>query len=84
MLVRVAIIVFLALVAASTTTAGATETQQGIIVVKRWQSMDQCRKKAQLAFPDFTADANAKREAQIQTCVESQNLPLRAPLGPQQ
>jgi hypothetical protein len=59
--------------------AHAAETQEGAIVMRKWATMDQCAKKAQAAFPDFTPDANAKREAQLRACLESQNLPPRAP-----
>lgn len=60
----------------------AAETQQGAIVIRKWATMDQCTKKAQAAFPDFTSDSNAKREAQLRACLQSQNLPPRAPLPP--
>lgn len=62
--------------------AAATATQQGDIVAKQWKAMDLCAKKAHDAFPDFTPEANAKRDAQLQACLEGQNLPPRAPLAP--
>jgi hypothetical protein len=77
-MIRLAIVLLLALVVP----AAATETAQGILVMKRWQAMDLCEKKAQIAFPDFTAADNAKRDAQVQACLESQNLPSRPPLAP--
>jgi hypothetical protein len=76
---RLAVILLLVLVVP----ARAAQTQQGLLVVKRWQAMDQCAKKAQAAFPDFTAAAIAKRDAQLQACLEGQNLPPRGPLEPQ-
>ncbi len=77
-MIRLAIVLLLALVVP----AAATQTQQGLIVVKRWAAMDNCAKQAQAAFPDFTAADNAKREARLQACLEGQNLPSRAPLAP--
>jgi hypothetical protein len=77
---RLVIIMLLALAGA----ARAAETEQGVVVIKKWATMDQCAKKAQAAFPDFTADSNAKRDAQLRACLEGQNLPPRAPLSPRQ
>ena len=39
--------------------------------------MDQCAKDAQAAFPDFTAESNAKRAAKEKECLEGKNLPPR-------
>ena len=75
---RLAIMLVLALAAP----ALAAETQQGAVVIRKWGAMDQCAKKAQAAFPDFTADSNAKRDAQLRTCLQNQNLPPRTPLTP--
>ncbi|HEX3536511.1 MAG TPA: hypothetical protein VHU15_07070 [Stellaceae bacterium] len=71
-------IVFLAaaLIAASAT---AQATQQGIMTLSKWKAADLCAKKAQQAFPDFTPEANAKRDAQLKLCLEQQGLPPRAP-----
>ena len=60
-------------------TAGAT--QSGITAIKNWSVMDDCAKKAQAAFPDFTAEANAKRDARLKECLAQHNLPPRAPLS---
>jgi hypothetical protein len=58
----------------------ARATQQGIVVMKNWKVMDQCAKEAQTAFPDFTAEANAKRAAQEKECLAKKNLaPHEAP-----
>jgi hypothetical protein len=59
--------------------SAAQATQQGIVTLSKWKAADLCAKKAQLAFPDFTADANAKRDAQLKLCLEQQGLPPRAP-----
>ena len=60
----------------------ASASQQGVVVMRNWKTMDECAKQAQTAFPDFTADSNAKREAKLQECLQSKNMPPRAPLGP--
>lgn len=77
-MLRLAVVLLLALVVP----AAAMETQQGLVVMKRWLVLDQCAKKAQAAFPDFTPDENAKRDAQVRACLEGQNLPPRAPVAP--
>jgi len=59
--------------------ATAQGSQQGIQVIKNWKSADNCAKKAQQAFPDFTPEANAKRDAQLKLCLQQGNLPPRAP-----
>src|SRR4051812_38753768 len=35
----------------------ALASQQGVIAMKNWKSMDLCAKEAQIAFPDFTPEA---------------------------
>jgi hypothetical protein len=51
-----------------------------------WRAMDNCTRAAQRAFPDFTPEAHAQRQAYRQTCLRSQNLPGEpgAPPVPQQ
>jgi hypothetical protein len=56
----------------------------GAKTIQRWQLMDRCTQKAQTEFPDFTAEANAKREAALQQCLSGSNLPPRQPLSPDQ
>ncbi|HZT87252.1 MAG TPA: hypothetical protein VFA12_04730 [Stellaceae bacterium] len=62
--------------------AVASGTQQGKVVLQRWKNMDNCERQAQKAFPDFTAEANAKRDAAISACLSSGNLPPRQPVSP--
>jgi hypothetical protein len=57
----------------------AAATQSGLTAIRNWHAMDDCAKKAQAAFPDYTADANAKRDAKLKACLEEHNLPPRAP-----
>jgi hypothetical protein len=61
-------------------TAGATG--QGTTAMQRWKGMDNCAKQAQAAYPDFSADSNAKREAKLKDCLNANNLPPRAPDSP--
>ncbi len=55
----------------------AMATQPGVTAMKNWQGMDLCARQAHTAFPDFTADANAKRDAMLKQCLEGKNLPPR-------
>ena len=63
--------------------AAALASQQGVTVVQKWKLSDKCTQQAQAAFPDFTPEANAKREAKLQECLAGQNLPPRQ-VPPQQ
>lgn len=58
---------------------GAGASQQGVIVNKNWHAMDKCAHDAQAAFPDYTPEANAKREAKLKDCLAGKNLPPRVP-----
>ena len=60
----------------------AQASQQGIQVIKNWKTSDKCARQAQLAFPDFTAEANAKRDAKLKECLEANRLAPRAPNAP--
>ncbi len=62
----------------------AKATGQGTAAIARWKTMDTCAKQAQAAFPDFTPDTNAKREAKLKACLNANNLPPREPLAPPQ
>lgn len=64
--------------------ARAMASQQGVLAMKNWKIMDRCAKEAQTAFPDFTADSNARREAKLKDCLAGKNLPPREPLVPRQ
>ena len=63
--------------------AGTAEaTQQGVTAIAKWKTMDTCARQAQAAYPDFTPDDNAKRDAKLQDCLNANNLPPREPLSP--
>jgi len=60
----------------------AWASQQGLVVMKNWKTMDQCASEAQRAFPDYTAESNAKRAAKEKECLAGKNLPPREPEPP--
>ena len=57
--------------------AGALASAQGVVLMKKWQMADKCAAQAHAAFPDYTPQANAQRDARMQQCLNSQNLPTR-------
>ena len=59
--------------------AGAT--QQGQSALRGWKTADSCAKQAQTAYPDFSAESNAKRDAKLKECLNANGLPPRAPLA---
>ena len=60
----------------------AQATQQGQGVVNSWKAADKCAKQAQAAYPDYNAEANAKRDAKLKECLNAGNLAPREPLSP--
>jgi hypothetical protein len=60
----------------------AHATGQGTTAMQKWKTMDVCAKQAQAAFPDFTPDSNAKRDAKLRDCLNANNLPPREPALP--
>ena len=56
-------------------------SQQGQSALRGWKTMDSCAKQAQTAYPDFSAESNAKRDARLKECLNTYGLPPRAPLG---
>jgi hypothetical protein len=57
--------------------AVAQASQPGNQTMKNFKVMDQCAREAQQAFPDFTTEAQAKRDAKLKECLASRNLPPR-------
>ena len=71
------------LIAALLLFAGAAQaSQQGQVVLNNWKAADKCAKQAQAAYPDFSAEANAKRDAKLKECLNASNLAPRQPLSP--
>jgi hypothetical protein len=61
---------------------GAAEaSQQGQTAVVYWKAADKCAKQAQAAYPDNSAEANAKRDAALKNCLNGSNLAPRQPLS---
>ena len=77
----VSVLVVALLIALGLSAGRAGATSQGMGAIGRWKTMDTCAKQAQAAFPDFTPDANAKREAKLKDCLNANNLPPREPLA---
>jgi hypothetical protein len=59
----------------------ADASQQGNAVVNSWKAADKCAKQAQTAYPDYSAESNAKRDAKLKECLNAGNLSPRAPLS---
>jgi hypothetical protein len=60
----------------------ARATQQGQTALRSWKVMDACARQAQTAYPEFSADSNAKRDAKLKECLNVNGLPPREPLAP--
>jgi hypothetical protein len=71
-----------ALLVSALLAAPAVASQQGVVAVQNWKAMDLCNRQAQAAFPDFTAEANAKRDAKLKECLTGRNLPPREGASP--
>jgi hypothetical protein len=62
--------------------AGTVEaSQQGQTAVGFWKAADKCAKQAQAAYPDYSAEANAKRDTALKNCLNGSNLAPRQPLS---
>jgi hypothetical protein len=59
----------------------AEASQQALGVIGSWKSADKCAKQAQAAHPDYSAEANAKRDAALKDCLNVRNLAPRQPLS---
>ena len=62
-------------------TATADASQQGHTVFNNWKAADACAKQAQTAYPDFSAESNAKRDAKLKECLNGSALAPRQPLS---
>ena len=52
-------------------------SQKGQAAVGYWKAADKCAKQAQAAYPDYSAEANAKRDAALKNCLNGSNLAPR-------
>ena len=49
----------------------------------QWHTMDDCSRQAFRKYPDYTAEANAKREAFRRLCLRNKSLPAPETTTPQ-
>jgi hypothetical protein len=56
-------------------------TVQGQLVNTNWRTADKCAKQAQAAYPDYSAESNAKRDAKLKESLSIYNLAPREPLS---
>ncbi len=61
---------------------GAQATQSGQAALQNWKVMDVCAKQAQTAYPEHSAESNAKRDAKLRECLNANHLPPRQPFSP--
>jgi hypothetical protein len=59
----------------------AEASQQAVGVLNSWKAADKCAKETQAAHPDYSAEANAKRDAALKDCLNVRNLAPRQPLS---
>jgi hypothetical protein len=78
MMQRAALAAFVAAFAMPATALAVTS--QAKQVMQTWASSNRCAQTAQRAFPDFTPEANAKRDALMKRCLAGSNLPPRQSL----
>ena len=62
-------------------TETAEASQQGQAAIGYWKAADKCAKQAQAAYPDYSVEANAKRDARLKECLSGGNLAPRQPLS---
>jgi hypothetical protein len=55
-------------------------TAYGTVIMSRWAAVDRCAAAAQKQFPDYTPEANAKRDDAMRRCLATGNLPPRGDL----
>ncbi len=73
------VIAILALLLALAPGSAQAISSQASGVMRNWKTGDNCAKQAQTAFPDFTPEANAKRDAKLKECLETNHLAPREP-----
>jgi hypothetical protein len=76
---RVARVVAFVSVLSMPVLAMAASTSQGIQMMRNWKASDHCVAAAQKQLPDYTEEWLKRRDAALQQCLASQNLPPRAP-----
>ena len=56
-------------------------TMNGNAMMQRWNASDRCAAQAQKQFPDYTPEANAKRDNAMKQCLANGYLPPRQDLN---
>jgi hypothetical protein len=79
----VSVVAFLCVLSMPVLALAQARTSQGIQMMNNWHASDRCAAAAQKQFPDYTADSLRRRDAALQQCLSSLNLPPRAPEAPQ-
>jgi hypothetical protein len=59
-----------------------TATQYGVQTMANWKASDKCAAAAHQQFPDYTPEANAKRDAATKACLAQGIRPPRDALSP--
>jgi hypothetical protein len=57
-------------------------TQLGQAAMRNWKVMDVCARQAQTAYPEYSAESNAKRDAKLKECLNANGQPPRQPFAP--
>jgi hypothetical protein len=68
---------FAVLALAALAPAVAYADGQGQQLMKKWVSSDRCSQQAYRKYPDYTAEALAKRDLEFKQCLAGANLPPR-------
>ena len=53
----------------------------GNVMMRNWAASDHCAAQAQKQFPDYTPEANAKRDNAMKQCLAQGELPPRQDLN---
>jgi hypothetical protein len=77
------VVAFICVLSAPVLALAQARTPYGIGMMNNWHASDRCVAAAQRQFPDSTEDSLKNRDAALQQCLTSQNLPPRAPQAPQ-
>jgi hypothetical protein len=74
-------LVFSLFVALVLSAGGAQATQSGQAALQSWKVMDVCARQAQAAYPEYSTESNAKRDAKLKECLNANHLPPRQPFS---
>jgi type II secretory pathway component PulL len=69
------------LLALSVPSAAMAMSLNGNVMMRNWAASDRCAAQAQKQFPDYTPEANAKRDNAMKQCLAQSELPPRQDLN---